>query len=147
MLNMCCFEGRIANDPRIVENAISGKKGFFFTLAVPRNYKDEDGNRGADFLPMVAYRGAETYEKHLAKGDMVSVTALAASYMKEGAGKDGTAAEKVIFKVDSLHYITVKYFGEKHDDAQGVLDPAEDEVLPDEFKDSEKEKSANTEDE
>lgn len=73
-MNQVSLMGRLVKDPEI---RTIGKETSVcnFTLAVDRNYVDEDGNRPADFIGCVAWRGtAEFLGKHFHKGDPVAVT-------------------------------------------------------------------------
>ncbi|NMA84484.1 MAG: single-stranded DNA-binding protein, partial [Epulopiscium sp.] len=46
-----------------------------FTLAVNRNYTNQQGEREADFIPVVVWRAqAETSAKYLGKGRLVAVS-------------------------------------------------------------------------
>ena len=97
-MNVCILTGRLTKDPHKTE------KGAYFTLAVDHDYKDEDGNRGVDFLPISVYgKTAEHVCKYLTKGDMINVIARAASYRKDDI-------EKVSFKLQRYEFVKVKYF-------------------------------------
>ena len=87
-LNVVSLSGRLVRDPEIVPN----KKGktVLFTLAVERGYKDADGNRPVDFIPVKAFvrEGAKSngpYD-HMVKGRIIAVKAdlRATQFEKEG---------------------------------------------------------------
>lgn len=87
-LNTVSLAGRLVRDPEIVEN----KKGktVLFTVAVERNYKDAEGNRPVDFVPVKAFvrEGAKSngpYD-HMVKGQIVAIKAelRATQYQKDG---------------------------------------------------------------
>lgn len=59
--------GRLTNDPDI-RTTQSGSSIAKFTLAVRSDYKDNAGNYQTDFIPCVAFRGAENIQKYLKKG-------------------------------------------------------------------------------
>ena len=59
--------GRLTNDPDI-RTTQSGSNIAKFTLAVRSDYKDNAGNYQTDFIPCVAFRGAENIQKYLKKG-------------------------------------------------------------------------------
>ena len=66
--------GRLTRDPD-VKYLQSGTAVANFTLAVDRTFKNKDGEREADFIPIVAWRKtAELCEKYLAKGSQVAVS-------------------------------------------------------------------------
>ena len=87
-LNNVSLAGRLVRDPEIVEN----KKGktVLFTVAVERNYKDSDGNRPVDYVPVKAFirEGAKSngpYD-YMVKGQIVAIKAELRStqYQKDG---------------------------------------------------------------
>lgn len=70
-LNRIVLQGRLTRDPEI--RTAGDKKVANFSLAVDRDIKDKDGNRGVDFINIVAWRSAEFVEKFFKKGDMMTV--------------------------------------------------------------------------
>lgn len=73
-MNRVDLIGRLTKDPDVRQTQ-SGQTCATFTLAVDRNFTDKDGNRQADFLPCVAWRGAaEFVGKWFHKGMRVAVT-------------------------------------------------------------------------
>lgn len=72
MMNSVILIGRLTRDPD------SGTAGGYarcrFTLAVDRPYTNQQGDREADFIDVVAWRAlAEVCGRHLAKGRLVAV--------------------------------------------------------------------------
>ena len=73
MLNQTVIVGRIVRDPELRETE-SGNKVTNITLAVPRSYKNSDGEYDTDFIPCVLWRGvAETTSEYCHKGDLVGI--------------------------------------------------------------------------
>ena len=73
MLNKVVLIGRLTKDPEARETQ-SGIAITNFTLAVNRNYKDENGDNPADFIQIVTWRGlAENCAKYLVKGRLAAV--------------------------------------------------------------------------
>ncbi len=73
MLNKVVLIGRLTKDPEI-RYLPSGVAVTTFFLAVNRNFTNQQGEREADFLPIVTWRGlAETCSKYLSKGRLVAV--------------------------------------------------------------------------
>lgn len=73
MLNKVVLIGRLTKDPDL-RYTPTGIPVARFTLAVQRPYANEQGEREADFIPIVVWRSlAETCSKHLAKGRLVAV--------------------------------------------------------------------------
>lgn len=86
-MNAVQLIGRLTRDPEI-RTTQSGIKCALFTLAVDRPRMNKDGNREADFLSCVAWRGtAEFAEKWLTKGMKVAAqgSVQTRSYEKDGA--------------------------------------------------------------
>ena len=73
MLNSVILIGRLVRDPDMRYTA-TGKGVCGFTLAVDRPFANQDGEREADFLDVVAWgKLAETCANHLSKGRLVAV--------------------------------------------------------------------------
>lgn len=67
-MNKIILLGRLVKDPE-VKYTQTGKVVAQFTLAVNRPYADKDGNKEADFIPVVAWgKTAEICGNYLAKG-------------------------------------------------------------------------------
>lgn len=77
--------GRLTADPVIKEKE-NNVKIANFTLAIPRRYKNSEGEHETDFVNCVAFRSrAEFLEKYLRKGNRISVVGRiqTGSYLKE----------------------------------------------------------------
>lgn len=73
MLNEIIIMGRLTRDPEL-RYTTSGTPVASFTLAVDRDFKDKDGERGTDFIDCVAWRQTgEFVSKYFAKGRMAVV--------------------------------------------------------------------------
>lgn len=102
MLNQVVVVGRIVKDPT-VEKTESGKERSFITLAVPRSYKNENGEYETDFVDCVLWGGvASNTAEYCQKGDMVGVKGRVETNTYEtedGEKKKSTqiVAEKVTF--------------------------------------------------
>jgi len=73
MLNRVVLIGRLANDPEL-KYTPSGIPVATFTLAVNRPIPNAQGEREADFIPIVAWRqSAEFASNYLTKGRLVAV--------------------------------------------------------------------------
>ncbi len=74
MLNKVVLIGRLTRDPemRTTTNNINVTT---FTLAVDRRFTNQQGEREADFIPIVTWRSlAEVCHKYLTKGRLVAVS-------------------------------------------------------------------------
>ena len=84
-MNSVVLIGRITKDAAIkyTQNKVSVAS---FTLAVDRNYKDKDGNKQTDFIP-VQVIGKEKINNWLVKGKLIS---LEGSIQVDRWQKDGS---------------------------------------------------------
>lgn len=73
MLNRWIGCGRLVRDPELRSTA-AGKAVASMTVAVDRDYKDEDGEKPTDFVDIVAWGPAASFcSKYLTKGRMVAI--------------------------------------------------------------------------
>ena len=73
-MNKVLLIGNLTKDPEL-STTTNGVSLCKFTLAVPRKYTSSNGEREADFLPIVVWRAqADNCYKYLKKGSKASVT-------------------------------------------------------------------------
>lgn len=73
MLNKCFLQGRITADPEL-RHTQNGVAVATFRLAVTRDFKEKDGERKADFISVVCWRGtAEFVSRFFQKGSLAVV--------------------------------------------------------------------------
>lgn len=73
MLNQAVLVGRIVYDPELRETD-NGNKVANVTLAVPRSFKNSDGEYDTDFISCVLWKGvAENTVEYCKKGDLVGI--------------------------------------------------------------------------
>ena len=73
MLDQTVIVGRIVRDPELRETE-SGHKVSNITLAVPRSFKNSNGEYDTDFISCVLWQGiAENTAGYCHKGDLVGV--------------------------------------------------------------------------
>lgn len=73
MLNQIVIIGRLVKNPEIKESE-GGKKYTNITLAVPRNYKNSNGEYESDFIDCKLWNGiAENASEYCHKGDLLGV--------------------------------------------------------------------------
>lgn len=73
MLNKIFIMGRLTHDPEL-RRTQSGTSVTSFSLAVDRDFKEQNGERLTDFIDVVAWRAtAEFVAKHFTKGRMAVV--------------------------------------------------------------------------
>lgn len=115
MLNRIIIMGRMTKDPELRHTG-SGTPVASFTLAVDRDFKDQNGERGVDFIDCVVWRNtAEFVQKYFGKGRMAVVSGRL--QMRKWQDKDGnnrTSAEVVADNV---------YFGDSQKAEQGTTNP------------------------
>lgn len=74
MLNNLTLVGRMTKDAEVKQTS-SGQLVASFTLAVNRNFKNQNGEREADFINCVAWRKtAEIIGDYTSKGSLIGVT-------------------------------------------------------------------------
>lgn len=104
MLNRVILIGRLTRDPELRYTA-SGVAITSFTLAVDRNFVNQQGEREADFIRIVVWRKlAETCANHLGKGRLVAVEGRLQTRTYEAEGQKRTATEVVADDVRFLDW-------------------------------------------
>lgn len=72
MMNHVQLIGRLTKDPEL-RYTLQGVGVATFTLAVQRNYSDNNGERQTDFIQCISWRKlAETIANHLVKGSLIA---------------------------------------------------------------------------
>ena len=72
MLNQAVLVGRIVEDPELIDTE-KGKVSNI-TLAVPRSFKNANGEYDTDFISCVLWKGiAENTVEYCKKGDLVGI--------------------------------------------------------------------------
>ena len=75
MLNQAVLVGRIVQEPELKTTA-SGKVANI-TLAVPRSFKNSEGQYDTDFISCVLWKGvAESTVEYCKKGDLVGIKSI-----------------------------------------------------------------------
>lgn len=73
MLNQISLVGRITKTPEMIENQ-DGSKFAIINLAVPRTFKNENGEYDTDFIDCTLWKGiAENACEYCKKGDIVGI--------------------------------------------------------------------------
>ena len=102
MLNQVVLAGRLVSDPEIYTTE-NNKKKTLVTVAVPRSYKNIDGNYDTDFIRCVLWNGiAESTCEYCKKGDIVGVKGRIQTSSAEAQSGDrkyytDVIAEKISF--------------------------------------------------
>lgn len=128
MLNDVSILGRLTKDPELKTTG-SGTAVVSFTLACDRDFSNkETGERSADFIDCVAWRGtAEFFVKHFSKGQMAAV--LGRLQTRNYEDRDGNKRKATEVVVNNVYFA-----GEKKDKPVGAAAPVDvdeyDYVLP-----------------
>lgn len=102
MLNQIILVGRLVDTPEVITTD-SGKNMTYITLAIPRSFKNADGEYEVDFIDCVLWSiVAENTSEYCKKGDVIGVKGRLQTRMledEEGNNykKMEVVAEKVTF--------------------------------------------------
>ena len=119
--------GRLTRNPDVRYGGEKNTAVARYDLAVNRNFKDADGNYGADFIHCVAFgKNAEFAEKYLKQGTQIAV---------EGRIQTGSYTNKDNVKVYTTDIFVEKqeFAGSKSDNQQNNSRPEPSNVNSGEF--------------
>lgn len=104
MVNQIVLVGRIARAPE-VRVSETGKKYASLTLAVPRNYKNSNGEYETDFLDCTLWSNvAESTSEYCGTGDMIGVKGRVQSRIVESP--EGTRRRKTEIVAERVTFLT-----------------------------------------
>ena len=102
MINSYVCTGRLVADPEVKETD-NGKKYSNITLAVPRTYKNADGEYETDFLDYTLWGDiASNTAEYCKKGDLVGVQG---SVQTDLYDKDGQTHKSTKIHVDKVSFL------------------------------------------
>lgn len=108
-MNKAILIGNLANDPEYTQAGDVAKCSF--RLAVQRRYTDSNGNRQADFLPVICWRGlAESCAKYLTKGRKCAVEGSIQTRSYDA--QDGTKRYVTEIIADSVEFLSAAGTGD-----------------------------------
>ena len=82
-MNQVMLVGRLCRDP-VIKETDNGKKKSYITLAVPRSFKNMDGEYETDFIDCTLWDAvAENTKDYCHKGDIIAVKGRIQSYKIE----------------------------------------------------------------
>ena len=101
MLNQVVLVGRLVKDPELVETE-TNKKMSKITIAIPRSFKNMDGEYETDFISCILWDAvAKNTVEYCKKGDIVGVKGRVQSNVVETDGEKkyyfDVIAERVTF--------------------------------------------------
>ncbi len=106
MLNQIILVGRLVKTPEVIETE-SGKKMSYITLAIPRTFKNADGEYDTDFIDCVLWEVvAESTSEYCKQGDIVGVKGRVQSRMIED--EDGNNYKKMEVIADKITFLSSK---------------------------------------
>ena len=102
MLNQIILVGRLTRDVS-VHKSENGNKVATISLAIPRSFKNSDGNYDTDFIDCVAFDViAENTSEYCGKGDIVGVKGRLQSRTVEKEDKKETSLQVICEKITFL---------------------------------------------
>ena len=133
-MNTVNIMGRFVRTPEL-KRTQSGTAVASFTLAVDRGFADKDGNRQADFIDCVAWKGtAEFVTKYFVKGQMAAVTGALRTRTWED--DSGTRRKSVEVLAERVYFTGGKKDGSEQDATSAPI-PARRpvDVIEDDYED------------
>lgn len=137
-MNKVILVGNLTRDPEY-QTTPSGVALARFSIAVQRRYSNADGNREADFINLVAWRGqADFVNKYFKKGSRIGVCGSLQTRSYEA--NDGTKRTVTEVVVDDVEFVGPKQDDSNREEApqeqkvesefKPTLQPVDDEDLP-----------------
>lgn len=133
MVNQIILVGRLVNDPTL-ELTENGKKVSTITLAVPRSYKNVNGEYDTDFIDCTLWTGvAESTNEYCKTGDIIGVKGRIQSRLIEK--EDGTKYKKMEIMAEKVSFLA------SAKDKKNSTAEISDENIQEEAKEEKKEKT------
>lgn len=105
MLNQIVLVGRLAKEVEVKEKG--EKKYSYITLAVPRSFKNSDGEYDTDFIDIVIFDNVATNTKeYCKKGDIIGVKGRIQS--KEYPREDGSTYNAMELIGEKITFLSSK---------------------------------------
>ena len=126
-MNKVILVGNLTKDPELVttNNGISLCR---FTLAVQRRYTSGDGEREADFINIVVWRGqADNCYKYLKKGNKAGVVGSIQTRAYDGT--DGTRKYATEVVAEEVEFLTSKSSAQVEDEQTGSKSTGKTDVV------------------
>lgn len=106
MLNKIIVQGRLTANPEL-RRTQSGTAVASATVAVDRDFKNQDGSRDTDFIPIVAWKGTgEMLAKYFEKGQMVLLSGRL--QLRDWTDKEGNKRRTAEIVADSIYFCGAK---------------------------------------
>lgn len=102
MLNQIILVGRLTKNIQVHQTE-GGKKVATITLAIPRSFKNMEGNYDTDFIDCVAFENvADNTKEYCKKGDIIGVKGRVQSRVVEKESKKEYLMEIIAEKITFL---------------------------------------------
>ena len=106
MLNQIVLVGRLVKMPEVITTE-SGKSMAYLTLAIPRTFKNADGEYDTDFIDCVLWNTvAETTSEYCKQGDLIGIKGRVQSRMVED--EDGNNYKKIEIIAEKVTFLSSK---------------------------------------
>lgn len=106
MLNQIIIVGRLVQTPEVVTTE-SGKHMTYITVAVPRSYKNENGEYETDFIDCVLWEAvAVNTSEYCQKGDVIGVKGRIQTRMVDD--EDGNSYKKTEIVAEKITFLQSK---------------------------------------
>ncbi|WP_102398825.1 single-stranded DNA-binding protein [Haloimpatiens massiliensis] len=106
-MNKVTLIGRLTKDTELIDLNESDRKGLGFTLAVDRRRKNINGEREADFIPVIYFtKHYDSLVKYLLKGRLIAVSGRISIYSKDQ--QDGTRRYYTSVVADEIKFLESK---------------------------------------
>lgn len=131
-MNKWCGVGRLTKDPEI--KLTSNQTQFCqFTLAVDRRFKDQNGNRQADFINCLAWKQTAVFiQKYFKKGSRIGVVGSIQTRSYEKDGQKTFITEVVVDEAEFVESTNKDENTEKKENEAPVeVEPNTGEVMED----------------
>lgn len=126
-MNKSVLIGNLTRDPELKTTAATGVSVCNFTIAVSRRFKNAQGEKETDFIPIVVWRAtAELCAKYLRKGSQVAV--VGAIQTRNYEAQDGSRRYVTEIVADEVQFIGKP--ADRHEDGGSYEPPADSTVPP-----------------
>ena len=106
MLNQIIIVGRLVQTPEVVTTE-SGKHMTYITVAVPRSYKNENGEYETDFIDCVLWEAVViNTSEYCQKGDVIGVKGRIQTRMVDD--EDGNSYKKTEIVAEKITFLSSK---------------------------------------
>lgn len=105
-MNQIILVGRLVKTPEVITTE-SGKNMSYITLAIPRSYKNENGEYDTDFLDCVLWNAvAENTSEYCKQGYVIGVKGRVQSRMVED--EEGNNYKKIEIIAEKVTFLSSK---------------------------------------